>query len=220
MAPRGPIELAPPVERAFLLGLLAAFAVYWGLAGPGSYWGLRSMSRTQFAWLAFVAVAAGAIMPGVSTNISQIFSKISSSMGSAAITTMAAMTVLQMLMSPPDVLREANAHRAIPHCREHLWKRTKRKPRLRRGRGGKGGRARTTLGGRHSKKPRHPQPSPQAGEFDAVAQLAAEAEGGTRAQNRQGAGNLVRCLFVHVGDAIHDTAAVAERARLTRKLFT
>ena len=32
----------------------------------------------------FVAVAAGAIMPGVSTNISQIFSKIASSMGSAA----------------------------------------------------------------------------------------------------------------------------------------
>lgn len=43
-----------------VLGLLAAFAVYWGLAGPGSYWVLRSMSRTQFAWLAFVAVAAGA----------------------------------------------------------------------------------------------------------------------------------------------------------------
>jgi Flp pilus assembly pilin Flp len=32
----------------------------------------------------FVAVAAGAIMPGVSTNISQIFSKVASSMGSAA----------------------------------------------------------------------------------------------------------------------------------------
>jgi Flp pilus assembly pilin Flp len=32
----------------------------------------------------FVAVAAGAIMPGVSTNISQIFSKIASSMGSAS----------------------------------------------------------------------------------------------------------------------------------------
>ena len=31
-----------------------------------------------------VAVAAGAVMPGVNTNISQIFSKISSSLGSAA----------------------------------------------------------------------------------------------------------------------------------------
>lgn len=39
----------------------------------------------EYALMAgFVAVAAGAIMPGVSENISQIFSKISSSMGSAA----------------------------------------------------------------------------------------------------------------------------------------
>lgn len=39
----------------------------------------------EYALMAgFVAVAAGAIMPGVSRNISQIFSKISSSMGSAA----------------------------------------------------------------------------------------------------------------------------------------
>lgn len=39
----------------------------------------------EYALMAgFVAVAAGAIMPGVSDNISQIFSKISSSMGSAA----------------------------------------------------------------------------------------------------------------------------------------
>jgi Flp pilus assembly pilin Flp len=32
----------------------------------------------------FVAVAAGAIMPGVATSISTIFSKVSSSMSSAA----------------------------------------------------------------------------------------------------------------------------------------
>ena len=39
----------------------------------------------EYALMAgFVAVAAGAIMPGVSENISQIFSKISSSMGNAA----------------------------------------------------------------------------------------------------------------------------------------
>ena len=39
----------------------------------------------EYALMAgFVAVAAGAIMPSVSDNISQIFSKISSSMGSAA----------------------------------------------------------------------------------------------------------------------------------------
>lgn len=39
----------------------------------------------EYALMAgFVAVAAGAIMPNVSENISQIFSKVSSSMGSAA----------------------------------------------------------------------------------------------------------------------------------------
>lgn len=39
----------------------------------------------EYALMAgFVAVAAGAVMPGVNTNISQIFSKISSSLGSAA----------------------------------------------------------------------------------------------------------------------------------------
>ena len=45
----------------------------------------RGQDLIEYALMAgFVAVAAGAIMPGVSTNISQIFSKISSSMGSAA----------------------------------------------------------------------------------------------------------------------------------------
>ena len=39
----------------------------------------------EYALMAgFVAVAAGAIMPNVSENISQIFSKVSSSLGSAA----------------------------------------------------------------------------------------------------------------------------------------
>ena len=39
----------------------------------------------EYALMAgFVAVAAGAIMPGVSTSISTIFSKISSSMAAAA----------------------------------------------------------------------------------------------------------------------------------------
>lgn len=39
----------------------------------------------EYALMAgFVAVAAGAVMPGVGTNISQIFSKIASSLGSAA----------------------------------------------------------------------------------------------------------------------------------------
>jgi pilus assembly protein Flp/PilA len=38
----------------------------------------------EYALMAgFVAVAAGAIMPGVSTNISQIFSKVSSVMAAA-----------------------------------------------------------------------------------------------------------------------------------------
>ena len=39
----------------------------------------------EYALMAgFVAVAAGAVMPGVNQNISQIFSKIASSLGSAA----------------------------------------------------------------------------------------------------------------------------------------
>ena len=55
------------------------------------FWTLQILKDTkgqdliEYALMSgFVAVAAGAIMPGVSTNISQIFSKISSSMGSAA----------------------------------------------------------------------------------------------------------------------------------------
>jgi pilus assembly protein Flp/PilA len=55
------------------------------------FWTLRLLKDTkgqdliEYALMAgFVAVAAGAIMPGVSTNISQIFSKVASSMGSAA----------------------------------------------------------------------------------------------------------------------------------------
>ena len=45
----------------------------------------KGQDLIEYALMAgFVAVAAGAIMPGVSTNISQIFSKIASSMGSAA----------------------------------------------------------------------------------------------------------------------------------------
>lgn len=40
----------------------------------------------EYALMAgFVAVGAGAIMPDVGTNISQIFSKVSSSLGSAAV---------------------------------------------------------------------------------------------------------------------------------------
>ena len=41
----------------------------------------------EYALMAgFVAVAAGSIMPGVSTNISRIFSKVASSMTAAAST--------------------------------------------------------------------------------------------------------------------------------------
>ena len=54
-------------------------------------WKLRIWNDTkgqdliEYALMAgFVAVAAGAIMPGVATSISTIFSKISSSMASAA----------------------------------------------------------------------------------------------------------------------------------------
>lgn len=53
-----------------VLGLLAAFAVYWGLAGPGSFLVLRSMKRPQFSWLAFVAVAAGAtVLAWIATGV-------------------------------------------------------------------------------------------------------------------------------------------------------
>lgn len=55
------------------------------------FWTLRVLQDTrgqdliEYALMAgFVAVAAGAVMPGVGDNISQIFSKISSSLGSAA----------------------------------------------------------------------------------------------------------------------------------------
>lgn len=55
------------------------------------FWSLQIIKDTkgqdliEYALMAgFVAVAAGAIMPGVSTNISQIFSKVASTMGSAA----------------------------------------------------------------------------------------------------------------------------------------
>lgn len=44
----------------------------------------RGQDLIEYALMAgFVAVAAGAIMPGVSTNISQIFSKVSSVMTQA-----------------------------------------------------------------------------------------------------------------------------------------
>ncbi|MBI2688364.1 MAG: Flp family type IVb pilin [Acidobacteria bacterium] len=54
-------------------------------------WNLQILKDTkgqdliEYALMAgFVAVAAGAIMPGVSDNISQIFSKVASSLGAAA----------------------------------------------------------------------------------------------------------------------------------------
>ena len=45
-----------------VLGLMAAFAVYWVLAGPAGYFVLRAMKRPQYAWLAFVGVAAAATL--------------------------------------------------------------------------------------------------------------------------------------------------------------
>lgn len=41
-----------------ILGLLGAFAIYWMIAGPISHWVLRGAKRPQYAWLAFVTVAA------------------------------------------------------------------------------------------------------------------------------------------------------------------
>ena len=55
------------------------------------FWSLAILKDTkgqdliEYALMAgFVAVAAGAIMPGVSASISTIFSKVTSSMGNAA----------------------------------------------------------------------------------------------------------------------------------------
>lgn len=46
---------------------------------------VKGQDLIEYALMAgFVAVAAGAIMPSVSENISQIFSKVASAMGSAA----------------------------------------------------------------------------------------------------------------------------------------
>jgi pilus assembly protein Flp/PilA len=48
----------------------------------------RGQDLIEYALMAgFVAVAAGAIMPGVANSISTIFSKISSTMAAAAATT-------------------------------------------------------------------------------------------------------------------------------------
>jgi len=48
---------------------------------------IHGQDLIEYALLAgFVAVSAGAIMPGVSTNISKIFSKMASSMTKAAAT--------------------------------------------------------------------------------------------------------------------------------------
>jgi Flp pilus assembly pilin Flp len=45
----------------------------------------RGQDLIEYALMAgFVAVAAGAIMPGVSTSISTIFSKVATAMGQAA----------------------------------------------------------------------------------------------------------------------------------------
>ena len=45
----------------------------------------KGQDLIEYALMAgFVAVAAGAIMPGISTDISTVFSKVSSSMSNAA----------------------------------------------------------------------------------------------------------------------------------------
>jgi hypothetical protein len=41
-----------------VLGLLLAFVIYWAVAGPVSWWSLRGAGRVQYAWLAYVGVAA------------------------------------------------------------------------------------------------------------------------------------------------------------------
>jgi Flp pilus assembly pilin Flp len=51
------------------------------------WWDNRGQDLIEYALMAgFVAVAAGAIMPGVATSISKIFSKVASTMTAAAAT--------------------------------------------------------------------------------------------------------------------------------------
>ena len=59
--------------------------IFWSLA---IFKDTKGQDLIEYALMAgFVAVAAGAIMPGVSTSISTIFSKVSSTMAQAAGTT-------------------------------------------------------------------------------------------------------------------------------------
>jgi Flp pilus assembly pilin Flp len=73
-------ELLPYLETKFVknLALKAAIALQlWKET--------RAQDLVEYALMAgFVAVAAGAIMPGVATNISIIFSKIASEMSRSA----------------------------------------------------------------------------------------------------------------------------------------
>ena len=51
------------------------------------WWDNRGQDLIEYALMAgFVAVAAGAIMPGVATSISKIFSRVASTMTAAAAT--------------------------------------------------------------------------------------------------------------------------------------
>lgn len=56
-----------------ILGLLGAFALYWAAAGPVSWWMLRRAGRVQYAWLAFVGVAAAAaVLAAASTGFFEL----------------------------------------------------------------------------------------------------------------------------------------------------
>lgn len=56
------INLTGQAARGVLLGI-AVFAVYWLIAGPGGFFGLKSKDLTQHAWLMFVG--AGLVFTGL-----------------------------------------------------------------------------------------------------------------------------------------------------------
>jgi len=56
------INLTGQAARGVLLGI-AVFAVYWLIAGPGGFFGLKSKNLTQHAWVVFVG--AGLVFTGL-----------------------------------------------------------------------------------------------------------------------------------------------------------
>lgn len=58
-----------------VLALIVSFGVYWVIAGPGTFFVLRSMKKAQYAWFAFVVVSGVAtILTWMATGLSELAS--------------------------------------------------------------------------------------------------------------------------------------------------